>query len=147
MIFRPAKLSDLNAIVSLAVESVSQNPLPVKIDQAAMKEMARSLINPAHFIWVTESDGEVVAAVAAQSVRSFWYRGLQASVLLYYSRHPRAGLPLLREFAQWCKDRSGVKVAVMEMEPTTDPRLLKFMRRLGFTRESANLCYVRQPNV
>jgi len=147
MIFRPARHSDLNAIVSLAVESVSQNPLPVKIDQLAMKEMAESLINPAHFIWVTEVDGNVVAAVAAQAGKSFWYRGLQVSVLLYYSRYPRAGLPLLREFAQWCKGRSGVKVAVIELEPTTDPRLLKFMRRLGFTRESANLCYVRQPNV
>jgi hypothetical protein len=29
------------------------------------------------------------------------------------------------------------------LEPNADPRLVKFLKRLGFARESANLVYVR----
>lgn len=144
MIHRAAKLADVPAIVDLAVESVSRDPLPVKIDRDAMRETAIANLNPAHFTWVTEIDGEIVAAVAACSQRSFWYRGLQVSVLLYYSRVLGAGTPLLREFASWCKSRSGVKVAVIELEPGADPRLVRYMKRLGFSRESLNLSYVRE---
>jgi len=74
---------------------------------------------------------------------SFWFKKLSCSVLLYYSRVPGAGLPLMREFARWVKSRSAIKVAVLELEPGADPRLIKFLRRVGFTRESQNLSYVR----
>ena len=65
-------------------------------------------------------------------------------MLLYYSRVPGAGIPLLREFAKWVKSRSAIKVAVLELEPNADPRLVKFLKRVGFERESLNLSYVRK---
>lgn len=135
--------NDLPAIVELAVESVSRDPLPVTIDRQAMLETGRSLLNPAHFLWVAEADGAICAAVAACAQRSFWFRGLQCSVLLYYTRVPGAGAKLLREFARWVKSRSGIKVAVLELEPSADLRMLRFLRRLGFDRKSMNMTYVR----
>ena len=144
IVCRRAKLEDVPAIVDIAVESVSRDPLPVKIDRDAMAETARTCLNPAHFMWVAEQDGKVVASVAACVQPSFWYQKLQCSVLLYYTRAPGAGLPLLREFARWVKSRSAIKVAVLELEPGADARLVKFMKRLGFDRESLNLSYVRK---
>lgn len=141
--YRRAKVSDIPAIVDIAVESVSRDPLPVKIDRKAMADTAQVCLNPAHFMWVAEQDGRVVAAVAACVQPSFWFERLQASVLLYYSRVPGAGLPLMRELARWVKSRSAIKLAVMELEPGVDPRLVKFLRRVGFSRESLNLTYVR----
>lgn len=144
IVHRKARLNDLPAIVDIAVESVANDPLPVNVDREAMLETGKTLINPAHFLWVAEDEnGKVVAAVAACAQRSFWYRGLQCSVLLFYSRLPGAGMPLLREFAKWVKSRSGIKVAVLELEPGVDPRLVKFFKKLGFARESINLSYVR----
>lgn len=143
IVCRKAKLEDVPAIVDIAVESVSRDPLPVKIDRNAMAETARTCLNPAHFMWVAEKDGKVVASVAACVQPSFWYQKLQCSVLLYYTQVPGAGLPLLREFAKWVKSRSAIKVAVLELEPGVDPRLVKFLNRLGFNRESLNLTYVR----
>lgn len=143
IVCRKAKLEDIPTAVDIAVESVSRDPLPVKIDRQAMTDTGRTLLNPAHFFWVAEQDGQVVAAVAACAQPSFWYRGLQASILLYYTRVPGAGLMLMREFARWCKSRSGIKVAVLELEPGVDPRLVKFLKRAGFARESINLSYVR----
>lgn len=141
---RKARLNDVPSIVDIAVESVSRDPLPVQIDRDAMADTARTLINPAHFLWVAEDgSGKVVAAVAACAQRSFWHRGLQCSVLLFYTRLPGAGVPLLREFAKWVKSRSGIKVAVLELEPGVDPRLVSFFKNLGFARESTNLSYVR----
>jgi N-acetylglutamate synthase-like GNAT family acetyltransferase len=143
MIFRKATMNDINAIVDIAVESVSQDPIPVKIDREAMAETARSCLNPAHFMWVAEDDGKVVAAFAAVAQQSFWFTKLQCSVLLYYTRVAGAGLPLIREFAKWVKSRPAIKVAVVELEPGVDPRLVKFFKRVGFARESLNLSYVR----
>jgi hypothetical protein len=140
---RRAQLKDVDAIVEIAVTSVSNDPLPLKIDREAMASMARECLNPAHFLWVTEEDGKVVAAVAAHVSPGFWFQKLQASVLLYYSLKPGAGLPLLREFARWVKSRSAIKLAIFELEPGVDPRLVRFLKRLGFNRDSQNLTYVR----
>lgn len=143
MIYRRATQADIAAIVDIAVESVSRDPLPVKIDRNAMAETARTLLNPAHFMWVAEQAGRVVAAVAACVQPSFWFEKLQCSVLLYYTRVPMAGVGLLRRFAEWVKSRSGIKLAIIELEPGADPRLVRYLKRLGFARESLNLSYVR----
>lgn len=143
IVCRKAKLEDVPAIVDIAVESVSRDPLPVKINREAMADTARTCLNPAHFVWVAEQEGKVVAAMGACVQPSFWFDKLQCSVLLYYTRVPGAGLPLMREFARWVKSRSAIKVAVLELEPGADPRLVKFFNRLGFSRESINLSYVR----
>ena len=143
LIHRRATLDDFDQIVDLAIESVSHDPLPVKVDRQAMIDTGKTLLNPAHFLWVTEIDGRVEAAVAACVQPRFWFTKLQCSVLLYYSRKPGAGLPLLREFARWVKSRSGIKIAIFELEPGVDPRLVRFIKRLGFERESTNLSYIR----
>lgn len=144
MIVRKATMSDIHAIVDIAAESVSRDPLPVKIDREAMAETARVCLNPAHFMWVAEDGGQVVAAFAACVQQSFWFTKLQCSVLLYYTRVPGAGLPLIREFAKWVKSRPAIKLAVVELEPGVDPRLVRFFKRVGFARESLNLTYVRE---
>lgn len=143
IVCRRAMLADVPAIVDIAVESVSRDPLPVKLDREAMAATARQALNPAHFLWVSEVDGKVVGAVGAMVQPGFWFHRLQCSVMLYHGA-PGAVVPLLREFARWVKSRSAIKVAVMELEPGADPRLLRFMRRLGFDRESANVAYVRR---
>lgn len=143
IVCRRAKLSDVNAIVELAVESVSRDPLPVVVDRRAMADSVRVCLNPAHFAWVAEVDGQVVGAVGATVQPGFWFQRLQCSVLMYYSRVPGGGLPLMREFARWVKSRPAIKIAVLELEPNVDPRLLRFLRRVGFARESTNLSYVR----
>ena len=128
MKFRRATMTDVQAIVDIAVESVSRDPLPVKIDREAMTDTARACLNPAQFMWVQPG---------------FWFQKLQCSVLLYYTRVAGAGLPLLRELAKWVKSRPAIKLAIIELEPGADPRLVKFLRRAGFARESINLSYVR----
>lgn len=96
-----------------------------------------------HFVWVSEVDGNIVAAVGAMSERSFWYERQQCSVMLYYTRVAGEGVKLLREFARWIKSRPAIKVAVLELEPETDPRLVKFLGKIGFSRLSTNCTYVR----
>lgn len=143
MILRKATMNDIPAIVDIAIESVSRDPLPVKIDREAMADTARTCLNPAHFMWVAEQEGKVVAAFAACVQPSFWFSKLQCSVLLYYTRVAGAGLPLIREFAKWVKSRPAIKLAIVELEPGADPRLVRFFKRVGFERESLNLSYVR----
>lgn len=143
MIYRRAKLGDVPAIVEIAVESVSRENLPLTIDRESMAETAKTCLNPAHFMWVAEDDGKVVAAFAGFVQKGFWFEKMQCSVLLYYTLVPGAGIPLMREFARWVKSRSGIKLAIIELEPDADPRLVSFFKRVGFSRESTNLTYVR----
>ena len=141
---REATFADIPAIVDLAVESVNQNPLPVRICRESMADTAREAIaGNQHFVWVSEIEGEVVAAVGAMAERSFWYERQQCSMMLYFTRVPGEGVKLLRQFAKWVKSRPVIKVAVIELEPETDPRLLKLLGRIGFSRLSMNCTYVR----
>jgi hypothetical protein len=141
---RPAKHADAPKIIEVSVASVSVNPLPVKIDRQAMAEMARQMIgNPQHFVWVAEQDGEVTACVAAMVQPGFWFRGLQASVVLFYGQNIGGVARILRRFAEWVKSRAGIKMAVFQLEPEADPRLAQFLEKLGFCRESKNFTFVR----
>lgn len=145
MAIRPAKLGDIEAIVELAVESVSRAPLPVRIDRDGMRGAARQLVgHPSHFIRVVEQEGRVVGCLAALVQPGFWFRGTQASILMFYVRVPGLGVALMREFARWVTSRPSIKLAVFELEPDMDPRIERCLARLGFGRKSSNMTYVRQ---
>ena len=45
--------------------------------------------------------------------------------------------------AAWVKERPIIKTAVIECEPVIDARAIRFLKKLGFSRESANLVYVK----
>ena len=144
IILRPATSFDVPAIVDLAVESVSKDPLPVRIDRDAMADTAKVLIaGNQHFAWVAERDGKIVGAVGACVQKGFWFQRSQASVLMFFTRVPGAGIALLREFARWVKSRPAIKVAVFSLEPGMDPRIGHLISRLGFGRQSPTYTYVR----
>lgn len=140
---RRAAPKDLDRIVELAVESVSTNPLPVRIDRDAMREQARICMAPQNYLSVVEDGGEVIAAWAAETHSSFWHERKTSSVLLHYSRRPGAWVALARDFYRWLESRPVVRVAVLELEPESDPRMVRLLKRIGFTRQSTNLSYVR----
>lgn len=141
---RRAALADIPQIVDLARESVSRDPLPVKIDHEAMADTARSCIaSPAHFVYVAERDGAILACVAGCVQRSFWFRGSQCSVLLFFAKEASAGGLLLRRLALWIKARPSIKTAVFELEPGADERIGALLVKLGFSRRSENFTYVR----
>jgi len=143
MIYRKATFADVPAIVEIAVVSVSNDPIPVKIDKEGMTAAAKLCLNPAHFMWVAEDEnGKVVAAFAACVQKGFWFERMQCSVLLYYTLVKGAGLQLIREFAKWVKSRPGIKMAIFSLEPGVDERLVKFLKRLGFSRETRQVSYI-----
>lgn len=142
ILIRPATTSDVPAIVELAVESVSINPLPVRLDRQAMGDTARALIiGNQHFSWVSTQDGRVVGAVGACVQPGFWFQRSQASVLMFFAH--AGGIQLLRELARWVRARPTIKVAVFSLEPGMDPRIGHLLSRLGFGRQSIAYTYVR----
>lgn len=144
IVIRRAQPADVPAIVELAVESVSREPLPVRVSRAAMAETAAELIRGnQHFAWVAERDGVLVGAVGAAATPGFWFERLQASVLMFYCRAPGAGIALLREFARWVKARPAIKMAVFSLEPGMDPRIETLLARLGFGLRTTSMTYVK----
>lgn len=144
MIIRRAQFTDIPAVVELAVESVSRDPLPVRIDREGMADMARDLIaGNAHFAWVAEDEGKVVGAVGAITQPGFWHERMSCSVVMFYTRKPGSGIALLREFARWVKARPAIKIASFHLEPGMDERIGVLLKRLGFTMSSPQFVYVR----
>jgi hypothetical protein len=142
ILIRPATTADVPAIVDLAVESVSVNPLPVRLDRQAMGDTARALIiGNQHFSWVSVKGGRVVGAVGACVQPGFWFQRSQASVLMFFAH--AGGIELLRELARWVRARPTIKVAVFSLEPGMDPRIGHLLSRLGFGRQSIAYTYVR----
>lgn len=143
---RPAKPKDVPVIVDIAVESVTKNwgHHPLKLDPDAMKDMVEICLGPAHFLYVAEIDGEVVAAVCGHVNKSYWYKGLELAVLLHYSRSDGQWARLMVELSRWVKSRSGIKMAsvVLEEQIATD-KMLKFLKRLGFGIQAPAATYVR----
>lgn len=140
---RRANIHDLPTIVELAVESVSINPIPVRIDRQAMYDTAKEALNNPHFLWVNEEDGKVVGALVALCAPGFWFERNQVSVYLYYGK---GVLKLFKKFMEWVQGRPAIKIVVVELEPETDPRLTKYLKKLGLIRESVNLTWVRGLN-
>lgn len=140
---RPAKPADVSIIVELAVESVNINPIPVVIDKQSMADQAKACMAPQNFMRVIERDGVVVGAWAAVVHDSFWHERKVCSVLLHYAREPGAWVAMAREFYKWVSGRGGIRVAVIELEPESDPRMVRLLKRIGFDRESTNVAFVR----
>lgn len=138
-----ARPGDVQVVVDLACESVSIDPLPVVIDRDAMAEKARYCMAPQNYLRLAKRDGEIVGAWAAEVHSSFWHERLVCSVLLHYARVPGAWAAMARDFYRWADSRKAIRVTVMELEPGADPRMVRLLKRIGFTRESTNLAYVR----
>lgn len=144
IVIRMATHRDVPRIVELAVESVSQNPLPLVIDRPAIKASIEEIIgSPQHYGVVAEVDGKVVGAVGAHTSPGFWFKRMQCNVLMFYTRTPGAGAAMIRDFTAWMKGRPVIKMAVFCLEPGMDPRIGKLLRRLGYTHEFPSYAYVR----
>lgn len=141
---RRAALADAKAIVELAIESVSNNPLPLKVDREAMIDTINEVIKGNHhYAYVAEANGAVVGALGACTQPGFWFERQQSSVLMFYARKAGAGLDLIRSYARWVRSRPAIKMAIFSLEPGMDPRIGIFLRRLGFKHESPSFSYVR----
>lgn len=140
---RAAKPGDIGAVVDLAVESVSINPIPVIIDRDAMREQALECTAPQNYLRVFDRDGTVIGAWAAVTHPSFWHERRVSSVLLHYAREPGVWARLARDYFKWVEGRGAIRVAVMELEPESDPRMVALLNRIGFARVSTQVSYVR----
>jgi hypothetical protein len=144
LIIRRAKFADIPAIVELAVESVSRNPWPLRIDKQAMESTARELIaGNQHFAEVAEDEGKIVGAVGACTQPGFWHERMTCSVLMFFAKKAGAGVALLRSFARWVRGRPAIKMAIFSLEADLDPRIGLLLHRLGFTHQAPCYTYIR----
>lgn len=145
MKFRRATPADRSAVLTLATRAVSRDPLPLKVSRDRMAQTFDTVVaGNQHCALVSEDDdGKVVAALLAHVAPGFWFERMQADVLMFYTEHPGAGLPLMREFARWVKARPIIKMATFSLERDADPRIAKLLDKLGFNQRFPQHVYVR----
>ena len=134
---RQAALKDLPAVVSLGIEALETDPYPgLVISPDRVKAVATDCISSAcNFAWVSEVEGDVVAAVCAQVHDMQFYERKQATVVQFYTRHPGAGIPLIRKFLKWARSRGAIKLIVFTLECRADPRIGSMLERMGLSVE------------
>lgn len=140
---RKPTVRDIPAVIDLAIESVSRDPLPLRISRERMEEACRTALAPNNFALVSEIDGKIEGAFGAVCSPGFWFERQQCDVLLFYCRKPGDGVAMIREFARWVKDRPTIKLATFSLEPGADPRIAKLLQRLGFGINFPQYSFVR----
>jgi len=137
VIIRPATPDDIQAITDLGLEALMNDAYPnLVIDKDKVKAMATECVSAAtNFSWVTEVDGKIVAAVSAIVTDMMFYERKQANVVQFYTTVPNAGLPLIREFLRWSRNRRVIKLICFTLESNADPRIGKLLRSLGLKEE------------
>lgn len=145
MRLRRATIHDLPALIDLALDSLRANVrVPLVPARDRMEELGRLVLSSSsNFGMVTEIDGAIAAALGAIVENGAWFKGRQATVLMFHARVRGAGLPLLREFARWVRARPGIKLAVFSLEANADPRLAKLLPRIGFTLNYPQFVFAR----
>ena len=93
------------------------------------------------FVWVSDIDG-VKGAVVAIKHNGFWFAEDQVSVLMFYCKTGE-GYKLLRKMADWIKS-DDIAMACVFLETFMDERYARMFKRLGFTRQTPSLSYVRK---
>lgn len=139
---RLAGYKDIQDIVRLAVESVSNDPMPLTISRRKMRKQAEESIEQG-CVWVSEIDGKVVGVVGGVIHDGFWFAEKQFSMLMMYCPTGGEGYKLLRCFAQRAK-AGDIGMADVSFERHMDERYLRAFQRLGFTRPSPSLIWVRR---
>ncbi len=133
---RQAVPADLPGVLALGLEAMNNDPYPnLVISERKCREVALQCISaPQNFCWVSEVQGEIVAAVCACVHEMTFYERRQASVVQFYSRAPGEGVKLLRKLLEWYRSRPGIKALVFTLEHGADPRIGLLLRRLGLKR-------------
>jgi hypothetical protein len=131
---RRATLLDVPAVVKLGIEALEREKEPgLVICPDRCRAMAIECISKnSNFGFVSEINGEVVAALGAQVSELLFYERNQATVVQYYSKVPGEGIKLMREFLRWVEPRRGIKIVCFMVEVIQDPRTKKLLSRLGF---------------
>lgn len=137
MISRIATPADIDAVTLLGIKALEQDAYPnLVIEKEKVRAMATECISSSsNFSWVTEIDGEVVAAVSAFVTDMMFYERKQANVVQFYTTAPNAGLPLIREFLKWSRSRRVIKLICFTLEVQADPRIGKLLKRMGLKEE------------
>jgi len=137
MIIRPATLSDLDAIIDIAVEQTSKYPR-MRAERSKIKALVVDSISAArHFSWVVERDnGQIDGAFVAFTSDNAWAQRQHCSVMLWVCHRWSAGggAAMLRQFRDWVLSRRAIKIAGFAPDVDLDPRVWMLAERVGFRR-------------
>lgn len=132
---RRATIHDLGAIVDLAIEAIDPKSVPtLRIDRERIEAMCKEVITaPKNFAMVSIRDGKIVGAVGVLVHDSLFFERMTASVLMFYCKAaPGDGARMIRDFIRWAKGRPAIKQIIFSLEWDADPRIAKFLDRMGF---------------
>lgn len=133
---RKARPDDVIKIIPLVVEALRIDRYPsLLLSEDRIRDMAISCISSSqHFAWVSEYNGVLMGAVAAQSVPGFWFERSEANVVMFYCKTPGEGIAMMRELIRWFKSRPALKRLTFVCEFDADPRIMKLIERLGLNK-------------
>jgi hypothetical protein len=144
MVIRGLEVADM-ANIRLRAEQIAAAYYPELIPDLGLEHALLTELrsNTHHYAKVVGNAGEPKAALLAKVGGNLWATRKHATVLLWYSDSPGAGLVLLRDFRRWVDEQKGVVLAGLIDDFGMDARLVATLRREGFSQRGG--AYVHFP--
>lgn len=141
--YRPAKLADVPVIADMAATVVKDVAMEQHVSTVELRcNVAECIGHPSHFAWVAEEGGQVSSVVIVHVSKLPWSSKHSANIAMLCSKMPGAGMQLLGRAFEWIRSRPVIKTACIELL-SPDDRLKRALKRMGFTRETTNMVWVR----
>lgn len=131
---RPATQMDIPAAIELSMDALSidgYSELVPSRERTAIT-VQECICSAMNFSWVSEVDGVVVGALGALVMPFMMYERNQAVIVMWYCPGSSEGLKLLREFKSWVSTRPMIKQVVYSEERNSDPRIARYLKKVGF---------------
>ena len=97
--------------------------------------------NTHHYARVVGKPGEPEAALVAKTGTNLWAMQKHATILLWYSERPGAGIALLRDFREWVKTQKGVILAGFMDDYGVPVKLAGILHRESFKQRGGAYVY------
>lgn len=142
---RKAVPSDICSLIKLSNEALELNSYDgLILSLKKIREVITYCISSSqHFFYISEHNGEIVAALAAQVEDMAIYERKQASIVMFFSKKAGDGIKLFREFMKWVNSRIIIKSVIISMNVNLDNRIGKLFERFGFDYILPTYLYVR----
>jgi hypothetical protein len=131
---RTGTLKDLETLTPW-IDELTKNFPYLKPDNQKIRDTALQLSSSAqHYFKVIESDGQVVAALAAITIDNLWAEKRCSMPVLWVSKQQGAGSELLADYAAWVLSRPVLKFAAFMTQIDWDAKVDDKLIEAGFKR-------------
>ena len=132
---RPAALSDLSALLEMALDHAKNHEGVLTANEDKIKRAIRSAISSASsFAAVSETNGKIDGALLGVTSENLWANKHNCQILIWKSSRAGVGVELLRAFKEWLMPRKAIRIAGLVFDFEVRKGVKRILTANGFAQ-------------